>query len=522
MTTPALPERCPTPGCGAWWVYKPKGTWTCEQGHEWPVKSLQAPAVIPRAPEDRSNGHHQAGGILWRTIALADVTPELVKWVWRSHVPIGKVSILDGDPGLGKSTLTLDLAARVSTGAAMPDGSVSDLARPSGVIILSAEDGLADTIAPRLLAAGADLTRIRALTEVFGVRIGDDGNETRTPRPPTLADLEAIEGAILEVDARLVILDPLMAFLPDEVNANRDQQIRRALAPLVALIEHLGVALIVVRHLNKSAGGNPLYRGGASIGIIAAARAGLLVAADPDDTTGHRRILACTKSNLAEKPPALAYHLEQVAEGAVRVAWDGPTSHTAAQLLAVPEDTETRSAMDEATDFLRDLLADSPLPAKDVMKEARAAAIAERTLDRAKRAAGVVTRRDGFGPGATYLWSLPIDNTTIERQKTAIEAIDCQSPGMASYGDVGALWTEQAAQPPADAAEDRPAADRDRRSLDEWAFEHRWPALTYKPGHSIVADPDAWHTWLRSATPDDLRLAAQAARDYAQAVEAQL
>ena len=243
---------------------------------------------------------------------LSEVEPEQVEWLWPGRLPLGKLAVLDGDPGLGKSALTLDLAARVSAGLELPDGSRCG---PAGVVLLSAEDGLEDTIRPRLDAAGADTERIVALSMI--------GVGTRAERLVSLTqDLDAIEAAIRRVGAALVVIDPLMAFLTGKTDSHKDQDIRRALAPLAALAERTGAAVLIVRHLNKSAGGNALYRGGGSIGIIGAARAGLVVAPDPEDP--ERRILAANKHNLSGAAPSLVFRVEAAPNGAARVAWGQP------------------------------------------------------------------------------------------------------------------------------------------------------------------------------------------------------
>ena len=204
-------------------------------------------------------------------IRLDTVTPEHVSWLWPGRLPLGKVSLLDGDPGLGKSTVTLDIAARVSQGWAMPDGTGEG--EPAGVVIVSAEDGLADTIVPRLVAAGADLSRIVALDKVPD----DEGGH-----PFVIPDdMPFLERAIADAGARLVIIDPLMAFLSGSTNSHRDQDVRRALARVHDIAERAGAVLWVVRHLNKTTGGPAVYRGGGSIGIIGAARSGLLGGARP-------------------------------------------------------------------------------------------------------------------------------------------------------------------------------------------------------------------------------------------------
>ncbi len=329
-------------------------------------------------------------------VRLADVSPKPVRWLWLGRIPLGKVTVLDGDPGLAKSLLSLDLAARVSTGRSMPDGATGDLDGPHGVVILSAEDDAEDTIRPRLDAAGADCRRVVLLAGVKGAQ-GE--------RAPTIADLEALEQVIQQTDAAIAIVDPLMAYIPDERNAHRDQDIRRALAPLATLAARTTAAILVIRHLNKSSSGNPLYRGGGSIGIIGAARSGLLVASDPDDPDKGRRILVVTKSNLAAMPPALAYHVEAPDQTPL-IVWEGQTAHSADALLAVRLPDDERSALDEAAAFLIDALAETDLPASEVKAAARQAGIAERTLERARHRAGVLARRHGFGRGAVYMWSL--------------------------------------------------------------------------------------------------------------------
>lgn len=334
-----------------------------------------------------------------RFVRLSEVEPERVAWLWPGRIPLGKVTIVDGDPGLGKSTLVEgDIAARVTTGTPWPDGSPC----PKGaVVMLTAEDGLADTIRPRLDAHGADPARVVAFE---AVEYGPDDE-----RPPSLAlDIARIEAAVIREGAVLVVVDVLMAFLGSRTDSYRDQDVRAALTPLVKMAERTGCAVICLRHLSKTGGANALYRGGGSIGIIGAARAGLLVAPDPEDET--RRILAVTKCNLAAPVTALAFRLTPDDEhGCARITWDGATAHTATQLLETV-DPEERSAGDEAVEFLQSVLEAGPLPAAEVKALARKAGLAERTVDRARKRAGVTTKRDGFGAGATYRWTLEGDH----------------------------------------------------------------------------------------------------------------
>jgi hypothetical protein len=360
-------------------------------------------------------------------ITLVDsIASRSVEWLWRDRIPAGMLTILDGDPGLGKSMLTLDLAARVSTGRAM--AGEHGTRTPRGIVILSAEDDPARTIRPRLEAAGADLSRIA----IVDVRERDG-----TLRNPTIAmdDLRAVEQALRQVDAALLIVDPLVAYLPDGVNANRDHDVRRALAPLGDVAERTGAAVVVVRHLRKGAAENPLYRGGGSIGIIGAARAALLVARDPDDDSGQRRILAVTKQNLAPEPPALAFTLE-VPEGAEHphLVWHGTTGHQAADLLRVPDPTDGAPERRDAEAFLLDLLAAGPLPAKQVQAEAREALLAWRTVRRAQERLGIQPRKVGRpGEPQAWLWALPEAEGGHEPPKMSI------SGNMATFAKSGHL-----------------------------------------------------------------------------------
>jgi hypothetical protein len=293
----------------------------------------------------------------------------------------------------------------------MPDGSRGDLEGPAGVVLLSAEDDASDTVRPRLDVAGGDPARVAVLEAVDDVEVTEDGGERRRERAVTLADIEPLRQAIQATGARLVVIDPLMAYTGG-TDTHRDAEVRGLLRPLAELAAETGCAIVVVRHLNKSAGGNPLYRGGGSIGIIGAARSGLLVAPDPDDAMGQRKVLAPTKSNLSEPPPALTYTIEVVLHEAAgfvpRIHWHGESPHTARSLLAQPVEDGERSALEEAKAFLLDLLGAGPVEADRVRREARAAGIADVTLRRAKALLGVQSERTGgLGEAGRWTWRLP-------------------------------------------------------------------------------------------------------------------
>jgi len=336
----------------------------------------------------------------WRraqTTSLADVGPQVVTWLWPGRIPRGAVTILDGDPDLGKSTVTLDIAARVTTGRPMPDGTGGG--EPADVIVVSYEDHLAATIRPRLDAAGADVSRVHALS--IATEHGPD-------MPSLPDDLALLDETIRATGAVLVIVDPLMAALGGSVDSHRDQDVRRVLAPLARIAETSAAAALTVRHLRKSGGASPLYAGGGSIGIIGAARSALLVAADPQDP--ERRVLARSKCNLAAPVPSLGYRLVP-AESTVAVEWLGAVGHTAGALIeAAGHGAEERTERTEAEQWLLDALRDAPRPVKDVRREARAEGIADRTLRRAKTSIGVESIKAGLREG--WSWMLPPKGAT--------------------------------------------------------------------------------------------------------------
>jgi len=327
---------------------------------------------------------------------LSTVEPETVRWLWRDRIPLGKLTVLDGDPGLGKSTLLLDLAARVTTGTAMPDGAPAE----NGLVILvTGEDGIADTVRPRFDAAGGDAERLNVLEAV---------RDDRGVRPLSLPeDVAALRATLLPLKrARLIIVDPFVAFLANYVNSRIDHDIRRTLAPLATLAAELDAAIVLLRHLNKASGGSALYRGGGSIGIIGAARAGLLVARDPDDE--QQRVLAVTKSNLAPLAPSLSFTLDGAPNGAGRIRWLGESALRADALVRDPEDADEREAARDLRGFLHELVEATPRTFKEVQHACRTAGFdaSERTLRRRLRAAGLVAQRHGFGPGSAMVWSL--------------------------------------------------------------------------------------------------------------------
>jgi hypothetical protein len=303
--------------------------------------------------------------------SLSRVDSEPVRWLWEPYIPRGKLVLLDGDPRVGKSFIAIDLAARLSRGSTLPDGKPGR--DPHTTLILSAEDGVADTIRPRAEAAGADLDRIKAIRA-----FGDVG--IHFPR-----DTQALSLLIMETRADLVIIDPLMAFLHRHDKPCRFESVASPVNQLGEIAAETDCTILLIRHLRKSLHDKSIYRGLGSVGIIGAARVALLAAQLPGDQS--TCVLAVTKSNLGPTPPALGYEFHSDEMGRGRIEWIGPVRCEADDLgLIAPRMLWPR---DRAADWLLHQLARGPVPASDILQLAAAASIPERTLNRAKTTANV-------------------------------------------------------------------------------------------------------------------------------------
>lgn len=351
-------------------------------------------------------------------VRLSDVKSRPVRWLWPGWLPLGALVMIDGDPGVGKSTVTHDFAARVTAGGRWPDGQKC----PRGnVLIMTAEEGLADTVLPRLEFAGGDPARAVVLTEVHTA----DG--ARLPALPL--DIPFIESVIRAERIKLMTIDVLASYLGGEgkVNSHQDTDVRRALYPLFRMAERTSSCVLMLRHLNKQgAVANAMYRGGGSIGISGQARAVHLAAYDPDDPTQTRRILAPVKVNNAARPRALAYRIEAEHPGPgapTRIAWAGEDRHTAADLLALAEDADARDDRDHTVAWIQDYLinqAGCEAPYAQLQVAARQAGIPERTLRNARRRAAVSYRRAGWQSGTVWV----LDSETAAALKAERDGIE--------------------------------------------------------------------------------------------------
>ena len=338
---------------------------------------------------------------LWQpsAVAMSDVEPQKTTWLWDQYLPAGAITVLDGDPGLGKSQLTVDLAARLSRGDSMPPHSApKGTFTPRGTLILNAEDDPGRTLRPRLDAAGADITKIHLLREMSGF----DGEESRPVSLPL--DLPAIESLIGQHNIGLVVIDPFVAYLDSKLNVNSDADVRRCLGQVATLAETTGASVLLVRHLNKKSGLSAKYRGGGSIGITGAARAVFMVGEDPTDTES--RILAPVKCNLAPEPPSLRFHIESVATTS-RVSWGDSCDVSASDMLGSVK-TSKGGKLDRAKEIIEDILSVGPRGSNEVMQACKGEGIGDSTYHKARKDLGVKSEKEGLTGG--WLLSLPSTN----------------------------------------------------------------------------------------------------------------
>ena len=313
----------------------------------------------------------------FKLINMADVEAKEVTWLWYPFFPMNKLTIIQGDPGEGKTTLILEIAARLSKGEPILEG---DVARePVNIIYQTAEDGLADTIKPRLVAANADTSRIYVIDE--------------SQQSLTMTD-DRLREALEETRAKLVILDPLQAYLGANIDMHRANEIRPIMSKLSALAEKYECAIVLIGHMNKATGLKTTYRGLGSIDITAAARSVLLVSRLKDNPTV--RVMAQIKSNLAPENSPIAFELNKE----TGFKFIGDFNISIDDLL---NGAESSSKLNQAEDFLRDFLSDNkPKPYETIKKQAAYRSISLRTLAEAKKN----IKADSKKIGKIWYWKL--------------------------------------------------------------------------------------------------------------------
>jgi len=362
------------------------------------AKGLEAVAAAFEAVKDPARKQRRI------TRPLAEIEAEPIRWLWPNRIALGKLTLLAGDPKLGKSLLTADLTARITAGLPWP---VDGTKPPEGsVIFASAEDDAADTIRPRLEAAHADVSRVHIVETV--TEADPDALEVREREFNLKQDVQRLNEELEAIgDVVAIVIDPVTAYLGGS-NSYKTSTMRELLAPLAKLASKHGVAVIAVTHLNKGGSGsaNALYRVTDSLAFTAAARSCWLLAKDKEDDT--RRLVLPIGSNIAPEIGGLAYRINttETRVGTMPVIDWEPDAVLVDASEALQPESEERTERDEAADWLRDLLWDGRMTAVQVRKAAKSAGFAWRTVQRARKAAGVETKREGFGKGGANWWDI--------------------------------------------------------------------------------------------------------------------
>lgn len=356
-----------------------------------------------------------------QTMCFADIAPEKIDWLWPGQIALGKLTVIAGDPGLGKSMLTAYLAACVSRGRSWPEGGTA----PCGdVLIGNAEDGAADTIRPRLDAAGADPTRVHCMELI---KTGD------SLRAFTLADVQPLADALEALkEPRLVIIDPVSAFMGG-ADSHVASDVRGLLAPIAKAAQRRGCAVVLVAHLNKAQGMTAMARVNGSGAYVAAARAAWIVSADKDDP--ERRLFLPLKNNLAPNLGGFAYRIDTTADDVPYVRFEpGRVNVSADDALSRPQEGESDS---DAVAFLRDLLSNGGRPAKEVSKEARDYGLSDKQLRTAREKLHIRPKKTGMNGG--WIWELPCEGAPEGAQDAPI----CVRAPWASSREKGHLHEDE-------------------------------------------------------------------------------
>jgi archaellum biogenesis ATPase FlaH len=318
-------------------------------------------------------------------VDLSTIEAKEVDWLMPPLIPYGMITIMEGDPGVGKSYLAMHIAAQVSIGGTLPG--VPKL-RKGRVLYISAEDDPAYTIRPRIDAMGGDPQRIRIQADYTA--LDDDG-------------LEQLMDEIRRKPPDLIIIDPLFAYVPSNADMYRPNVIRALLSELKEAAEYDETAILLVRHLTKAKRDKAIYQGSGSMDVIGAARSAFLVAQHPDDPD--LKIVAHVKHNISERGQSWVYELvKQTEDGLPILKWVGTSNLTIDDLMG-QDDGDRKSALDQAIDLLREELKDGPKLVATIEMKAQAKGIAKRTLDRARKELGVVPRKLKDG----WMLSLPDD-----------------------------------------------------------------------------------------------------------------
>lgn len=339
---------------------------------------------------------------------FADIEPKRIEWLWDKRIAIGKFTLLVGDGGIGKSCVTIDMAARISTGKPFPD--CQDIENPQGVVIfMGDEDGVADTVRPRLDGAGADATKILHIKGVIRASRRKDSFDTVDPIS-LKNDLELIDKKLADhKSCRMLVIDPLNNYM-GKIDGNNDIDVRSVLMPLAILAERHNVAIVGICHLNKNSGAKAAHRVLGSVAYSAAGRSTWLVSKDPESDNPTIRLMLPLKKNIGKCAGGLRFDLVSIPSNDDHpyINWhDGVVDIDPDVVLGDRFGESKSSAVEEAKDFLKDLLSIGPMAIKKILKKARDAGVTKASLYRAKEELGITSEKCGFGTGAEWQWRLP-------------------------------------------------------------------------------------------------------------------
>jgi len=343
---------------------------------------------------------------------LDDVEAKPIRWLWPGRIACGKLSLIAGDPGLGKSQVTIAMAATVTRGGIWPVDGIH--CQQGAVLFLSSEDDAADTIRPRLEAVGADL---RQCFIIDAVRASDETGTILHRSFSLKHDLARLAETMASLgNVRLIIIDPITAYM-GSVDSHKNTDVRSMLMPIAELAEDYAVAILGVSHLNKSNAQDALQRVTGSGAFVATARAGLVVVKDKANPA--RRLLLPIKNNLAKDVGGLAFsvqtaYLENGIETS-RVEWEEePVIITADEAMRIDDGQDRSREREEAKRFLADLLAEGPVMAGEAERQYQESGISTATIRRAKKDLGVTSQKSETG----WIWALPKVLNKGEKQES--------------------------------------------------------------------------------------------------------
>lgn len=330
-------------------------------------------------------------------IRASEIKPREVKWLWYPYIPFGKVTLLQGDPGDGKSKLMLSLAALLSKGEALPFADEQQ-GEPMSVIYQTTEDDKDDTVVPRFNAAGGDGERLIFIREEKkNLTFGDS----------------RIRSAVERYGAKLLILDPMSSYIGGECSLNSANETRAEFNHLITVARDTGCAIVIIAHMNKMRETSPLYRTNGSVDIAGAARSILAVTRTANRENPAERYLVQVKSNLAPTGSAILF---EVADKGVNFLDEVELTAEDAFRETAPRMGRPSERMEAAEKYLRELLSDGRRSAADCEAKLEAAGFKKSTCKKAKRKLGVHSVKDGF----SWYWSLPqVDEANEERQVVA-------------------------------------------------------------------------------------------------------